>query len=559
MTLNTDPYESPTVANQQKTSLHKEESTEVAPHPGSRAMPRWNVAELPVAPRFGLRQLPLLLGPGLLMGAAAIGGGEWLTGPMATARYGGAILWLATLSILGQVIYNIEISRYTLYTGEPIFTGKFRTLPGPAFWLPLYLILDFGSFLPYLASNGATPLYAMVFRHLPDPKNVPADAVSLKIFAVAIFTLALVPLLFGGKIYNSLKSVMTFKLVVVVGFLLFLAFFYTSPATWQEIIGGFFRLGTVPVVDETNKSAVKNIFVSLFNGEGFPVMDLSMIGILATLAAISGNGGLTNTPISNYTRDQGWGMGAHVGAIPSIFGRHSISLSHVGKVFLLSAESLRRWSGWYWHIAREQLLVWMPACFIGVALPCLLSIRFLPRGFVLTGDDQWIVAGTTADGVANSIGGPFANVFWFLTLFCGFLVLFTAMVATADGVLRRWIDVLWTASKRLQAMDPEAIGGLYFRVLCGYAVVGVLMLCFVPGNQLLVLSGVIYNYALGFSCFHSLYVNSVLLPKEIRPKWFSRTGLVLAGTFFLFIAVLATYANMTKIHAAIEAILNLMR
>ena len=31
-------------------------------------------------------------------------------------------------------------------------------------------------------------------------------------------------------------------------------------------------------------------------------------------------GGLTNVPISNYTRDQGWGMGKHVGAIPSIVG-----------------------------------------------------------------------------------------------------------------------------------------------------------------------------------------------------------------------------------------------
>ena len=102
-----------------------------APHPGARDMPRWNVAELPPAPTFRWKQWTLLLGPGLLMGGAAIGGGEWLTGPIVTARYGGAMLWLATLSVLGQVIYNIEISRYTLYSGEPIFTGKFRTIPGP--------------------------------------------------------------------------------------------------------------------------------------------------------------------------------------------------------------------------------------------------------------------------------------------------------------------------------------------------------------------------------------------------------------------------------------------
>ena len=33
--------------------------------------------------------------------------------------------------------------------------------------------------------------------------------------------------------------------------------------------------------------------------------------------AIAGSGGLANTLFSNYTRDKGWGMGAHVGAIPS--------------------------------------------------------------------------------------------------------------------------------------------------------------------------------------------------------------------------------------------------
>jgi hypothetical protein len=79
------------------------------------------------------------------MGGAAIGGGEWLAGPLTTARYGGAILWLCTVSIITQVLYNLEISRYTLYCGEPIFTGKFRLPPGPMFWLVAYLFLDFGS------------------------------------------------------------------------------------------------------------------------------------------------------------------------------------------------------------------------------------------------------------------------------------------------------------------------------------------------------------------------------------------------------------------------------
>src|SRR5262245_48224128 len=91
-----------------------------APNPGSKSMPRWDTGELIDAPVFTWRNLLAMIGPGLVMGASAIGG-EWLSGPAVTAKYGGALLWVATVSIVFQVIYNIEISRYALYTGEPIF------------------------------------------------------------------------------------------------------------------------------------------------------------------------------------------------------------------------------------------------------------------------------------------------------------------------------------------------------------------------------------------------------------------------------------------------------
>src|SRR5512145_1254890 len=138
------------------------EMAPVVPTPGTKKMPPWSQGELPDAPRFTWRSWAMLLGPGLVMGGASIGGGEWLTGPRISAIYGGSLLWLATLSILGQVFYNLEISRYTLYTGEPILTGKFRLLPGPGFWLIAYIVLDFGSVFPYLAANAATSVAAVV-------------------------------------------------------------------------------------------------------------------------------------------------------------------------------------------------------------------------------------------------------------------------------------------------------------------------------------------------------------------------------------------------------------
>ena len=312
------------------------EAAEIAPWPGSHEMPQWTTGPLVDAPRLHLaRTGSPCSGPGLLVGGSAIGGGEWLAGPAVTARYGGALMWLATLSILGQVFYNIEISRYTLYTGEPIFTGKFRTLPGPGFWLFIYLLLDFGAVFPYLAANAATPLAAVYLGH---PRGAGDEGAGAGL-GIGVFLLAMLPLIFGGKIYNTLKVVMTFKIVTVLGFLLFLACSFRTWDTWSEILTGFFRFGTVPL-PVRDGDTTRNVFVSLLQGRGFPTIDFSTIAMLAAFAAIAGCGGLSNTPISNYTRDQGWGMGHHVGAIPSMIGGHDIELSHVGMVFESTKDSL---------------------------------------------------------------------------------------------------------------------------------------------------------------------------------------------------------------------------
>ena len=590
----------------------------VAPYPGSKAMPQWNTGELVDAPRFTRANWFAMLGPGLLMGGAAIGGGEWLIGPLVTAKYGGAMMWLATLSILGQLLYNIEISRYTLYSGEPIFNGKFRTLPGPAFWLCVYLVLDFGAVFPYLAANAATPVEVMLLGgEMPDPERVPSHWWLHKALSCGIFLLALVPLIFGGKIYNALKAIMSFKIVVVLGFLLFLALFYSHVDTWKEICSGFFKFGTVPIqrgedannngrldpgedwdmdghldvveeklpptIDTNNDGKpddwakgpdgkpvkfvdrdgdgfrdgdnVDNIFLAVFSGRGFPTIDWTLVAFIAALAAIAGQGGLSNTPVSNYTRDQGWGMGRHVGAIPSVVGSHDISLSHQGTVFEPNEHSLPHWRRWYKHVARDQIFVWAPACFVGIALPSMLSVEFLRRG---TEADKWTAAAMTADGVRERVVGPPSDVLatstglsnwlsgdtwgalcWGMTLFCGFLVLAPSMATSADGVIRRWVDVFWSASGRLRAMDPSKIKIVYFRVLVGFGCLGFAMLWLNRPDQLIKYATMIFNYALGFSCFHTLVVNTVLLPSELRPNWLIRIGLFLVGVYFSFLATMA--------------------
>ena len=131
----------------------------------------------------------------------------------------------------------------------------------------------------------------------------------MKGMAYLIFITALISLLFGGTIYRSLKVMMTFTLVVVFGFLLFLDLMYSKGDIWVELLTGFFKFGTVPIqtgleaTEMAFRKNVQNIFTSLLSGNGFPKIDFSMFGSIAALAAIAGSGDLSNTPTSNYARD----------------------------------------------------------------------------------------------------------------------------------------------------------------------------------------------------------------------------------------------------------------
>jgi hypothetical protein len=468
------------------------------------------------------------------MSGASIGAGEWLLGPAITARFGGALLWVTTLSIVAQVFYNIEISRYTLYCGEPIMNGKFRTPPGPGIWVWFYLLLDVGALLPYQIQQVSTTVAAVWMGRIPDPE-VPAEALLLNWLTYAMLILSLIPLLVGGKIYNSLKAVVLVKIVVVLGFLVFLGLFFSSHQTWIELFTGFFKFGNVPSVDATDGTGVKNVFISLLSGEGWPKLDTEALPLLTSFAAIAGVGGMAQTSISNYTRDQGWGMGDKVGAIPSIIGGRNLSLSHTGMVFQIDDQSLPRWHRWMKHIRRDQLVLWMPAAFIGIALPGMLSTEFLPRGTVA---NNWVLAGMTADGVMHRVGGALGAFCWYMILLCGFLALLPNATTNADGFLRRWVDVGWSSAKWLRRIDADKIGQLYFGILIVYFIVAVLFLSVASPRWLIVVYSNLGSLALGVSCFHALYVNLKLLPDAIKPRWGMRIGLALAGCYFVALAVL---------------------
>jgi hypothetical protein len=262
--------------------------------------------------------------------------------------------------------------------------------------------------------------------------------------------------------------------------------------------------------------------------------------LIVGFIAIAGAGGLTNTMFSNYARDKGWGMGRHVGAIPSAIGGVSVDLSHTGKVFAIDEASLPRWRGWMRHIYRDQS-IWIAASIIGMALPCMMSLEFIRNATVT--DTR--MAAMSAEGIAlryPSVG----PLLWFLTLFCGFLVLAPGQVSAADQIARRWTDLIWSAraGKRHnrsvgnghQDAPPEGredVRYVYYGILAGYCVFGLITLTSFSPVKIAKISTVLQNIALGASALLGLYVNRVLMPKQLQPGWFHQIGTIACGIFFL--------------------------
>jgi hypothetical protein len=641
-------------------------------------LPNWEVGTLEPPPHFSGKRLAALIGPGILLAGSSVGAGEWLFGPAVSAQFGGTFLWLATISIVTQGFYNLEVMRYTLYCGEPVFTGFFRMAPGPKFWTGVYLILCIAHIWPFMAANAAVPLTAAVLGHLPGNGSVSFGAMTIseaglvKLLGYVIFLLAFLPLIFGGKIYNVLERMMTFKLVVVLGFLVSVTVFLISPRNAWEVVSGFFRFGQValradtviagphfdvrrqegstlyvikgtyeranavvtkfgavdtvhprttwfdvdravaPAVAEDEKKLLAwtgslakpgRFFVEFTHegktfrvsgdiaahgewfahdvvtqeGNGRPIKqsagDLTgsdaqlvaeyvnnqgferegLVGywkkhgslppldwpLLAALSAIAGAGMLSNALFSNYARDKGWGMGAQTGAIPSAIGGHRISLSHVGKVFVVDEASLSRWRGWFRHIMRDQA-IWMTCSFVGMALPCMMSLEFIRNAPV----SENRVAALTADGLSSRFPA-YAGFWWASTLFIGFLILAPNAVFAGDLIARLWTDLIWIGSAKVKNRPGHSVIRIYYSILALYCVWGLVALTFLSPLQIAIIGPVLGNIALGFSAFHTLAVNRRLLPAELRPNLLMQLGLVACGVFFIGITAIILLAPPT--------------
>jgi len=226
-------------------------------------------------------------------------------------------------------------------------------------------------------------------------------------------------------------------------------------------------------------------------------------------------------------------MGSLVGAIPSAIGGKKYSLSHIGQVFRPTAENLRRWKAWWRYVVADQYGVWLIGCVLSVALPALLSVAFV-RPVLMTGEPLGEGGFAAAAIQAEAMSRQIAPVFWPLTLILGFVILFTCQLQGIDHIVRRWTDMIWTGSATARRrLSGGQVNRIYYAIFIAYALWGCLSLHLMAPMAMVVLAANINVFTMGFTAFHTLYVNRRFLPPECRPSRLKEVGLIACGVFYL--------------------------
>ncbi len=255
-------------------------------------------------------------------------------------------------------------------------------------------------------------------------------------------------------------------------------------------------------------------------------------------------GGITNGTISNWVRDKGWGMAATAGYIPAMIGGRAVPLSRVGNRFPLNAESLSRFHEWMRYVRFEQAWIFGLGCFLGMGLPALMTVQFVPPGADVTGG--WASAVYQAQGIAQVFG----QTAWFLTLLNGFWILFSTQLGLTDAFARTVTDIVWSSSPRVREFVKEDVRKVYYALLVLYALFGMWAIRQATPGALIVIGAFIAAMNFVLLAAHVLVVQRRFLSRELRmSQWRERLLclFILLFSVFTVLGIHSRWADIMKI------------
>ena len=316
---------------------------------------------------------------------------------------------------------------------------------------------------------------------------------------VGTFLVCILLLMLGRRIERTLELLNWVMVVCILGGFLALGLYFVPGSTWAAAGVGFFGF-----------DLPRGRF-SFMPGEDYL--------LLAALAGYSGAGGMVNIALSSWARDKGYGMGQRAGYIPAAVGGHKVNLAHTGFIFTPTSENMRRWLGWWRIVSADQWGVFFLGAMLGMVLPAVLYVTLLPIGTNIQGLGMAAALASAVGTRSGAAAGAFVAMLaaW---------ILFKTQLDIIESMVRSITDIVWTGSHRARTLSRGDVRVVYYGALALVCVWGMIALRLAQPIMLLMLAANIAGMVFTIASLHLLYLNTRLLPLELRPPLWRRVALV---------------------------------
>ncbi len=475
-------------------------------------------------PPFGVRDLPeavpfrKMIGPSIMLTGLALGSGEFILWPYITYASGFVFFWACVLGVTTQYFLNMEVTRYTLATGESAITGFARL---SKHWAWIFLILNVVPWMIPAWAKGAAQLFSWLLFPDHDAAGTAFSPYVTVFTIVGLFGCGVI-LTLGKVVYETVERI---QLVLVSVIMILVAVLAVWVVRGDAIIAQFqgaINIGGIPEFSDQLTAAV-------------------LLGAIA----FAGVGGTLNLGQSNYVKDKGYGMGRFIGRITSPISSESEAVSELGYSFPLSRGNLDRWKRWWKAASLEHFLSFFVTCLVCLVLLTLISYSL----FYETDGSPRPERGQYAQGMGfvwgqaiqlDSLIGPGIKI---LFLAMGVVILLTTEFGLLDAASRISSDIVkvnW-----LRESSRWSGGRLYYGFLWGTILLSSLFL--VVGMEKVgafalfkftaaMNGGVMFIYSALL-----LYLNRFRLPRPLRMSGWRALIMIWAVLFFGFFAVWAVW------------------
>jgi hypothetical protein len=463
------------------------------------------IADLPTpeevfeAPRIGLKQaVMLVIGPSLIALGLSIGSGEWLLAPLAIGINGWVgIGFVAFLSIILQALYNVEIGRYVMATGEVPSIGFGRIPPGAYVGTIVAVVLFY---LAFITGGWAAAAGDGLFTVVTGDVVGEEDRTTSRWIAVGLIAAVFVITLFGRKISRTMELV---NWVLVVAILVLMLVIDILVVGFDDLLDG-----------------VEGLLRPALPPAGTDATDIGAVAGFAAMAS-----GL-NYVFMNYYRDKGYGMGSRAGYIPGLLGGEKHEVAAVGTTFRETPENAAIWKRWFNFLKAEMWIVFVPGALLGLLLPGIL-ISHLTQA-TGTEPSRDTIPTFAADQLRATGEGDF---FFYLALVIGFLIFFTTQMVVFEMLTRNFVDAVYGSSSRFRRLlggDPRRFYYPFMVVLA--VVISFIIFQAIPA-RLVSWAANMSNLAALIMPLALMYLISQL-PQPARAKWWSYLILSVVVVFF---------------------------